>query len=215
MVSSPICLIYRILLLLLMLLMRDNDAFIKIKLYPINTRLKNVPFEQFTTSIKTCKDHTTQLRLNKYRKKYGNRKSMWGDLDAHATRHLYHRILAMEMPNISQFYLDTQLHNDNLFTIASNAIDTRLAVREYARERSMVPVLLLSMLFEFFNKHSCQDKYHVWAKYATQLNIPIATHESDYKNYPTLCRLVIIKSSTTNRRIDELLDLQQTGSPDP
>jgi len=140
---------------------------------------------------------------------YGERQHWYGDLNARATRELYHRLIP------------TQLLNDDsdlpLAQRARRAVAARRAARLYARERTILPVALGSQLVDGVRVLANQGRFQpdglsedqIWSKYASQHGVSL--HEEgclpDCLD-ESLLQTVLRKSCSCNRFVDQLAGLQ-------
>jgi len=159
-----------------------------------------------------------QLRLS-----YGHRQNwLWGDLDACATRQLYHELLP------------TQLLEDERIPTherARLAVAARRAARLYARERGTLPVALSSGLLDGMRVLIQQGTFQpdglseeqIWAKYARQHGLPedalhklVGRQRGDPSDATALgidndfFELVLRKSCSSNRYVDRLVGLERS-----
>ena len=166
------------------------------------------------TSVPTTVE---QLRLS-----YGHRQNwLWGDLDACATRRLYHELLPTQL-----------LEEDSSLPMperARLAVAARRAARLYARERGTLPVSLSSGLLDGMRALLQQGSFQpdglseeqIWAKYARQWGLPeeallklvggLRDEGSNIEDFDEeFFQLVLKKSCTSNEFVDCLVGLHTT-----
>lgn len=128
---------------------------------------------------------------------YGDRPHWWGDLNAHQTRTLYHKLLPVYYPSyISQYPIQT---------LSLMAYKSRKAAKQYARRRSYLPIRWISTLIGTFNNLLEYKRWsplgatyeELWQKYKIQLH----PHASDHQ----IATTIVLKSCHTNEWIDLLL----------
>jgi len=141
--------------------------------------------------------YTTVEALRRHR---GQRKSWFGDLDARATRELYHELLPRGL-----------LEDDaiDLAERARMAVKARHAARLYARERSQLPVSLSCEFADGLRTFMKQGKFQpgglseeqIWQKYQSAG----AGQGDDVQRQIYL--KVLEKSCTSNAKVDRLMGL--------
>lgn len=98
---------------------------------------------------------------------YGDRARWWGDMGAHDTRSLYHKLL----PTYHPFYIMEY----DLETLAFKTFETRKAIKTYVRRRSYLHVRMMSILFDLVRNLFNRKKWkgatfeELWEKYQRQV----------------------------------------------
>ncbi|KAL7464596.1 hypothetical protein ACHAXS_004932 [Conticribra weissflogii] len=100
-----------------------------------------------------------------------NKNRLWGDFDPKTTRRLYHALLPRALLGLHDMGLSSV---DELAPLAYQA---RVAAKKYARERSMLPGRIGSMLYDGFRQWKRYGKFdhrgmtweQVWRKYEDQV----------------------------------------------
>lgn len=134
------------------------------------------------------------------RQQHGQRKHWYGDLDARATRELYHELLPRHL-----------LEDDaiELAERARLAVAARRAARLYARERALLPVSLSCELYDGWRTFMKQGTFQpgglsedqIWQKYQNAFQ----GQGSDAQNQ--IYMMVLEKSCTSNAAVDQLMGL--------
>ena len=156
-------------------------------------------------------DHRINKIVEGYRRRYGKRKTWWGDFNAEKTRRLYHILLPKKKSDSEIFLICNQISSEKnrkemwYNSEVSEVINKRYAAKIYSRERSCLPVLLYSLLFDFIRKNKNKSDTDIFIKYANQMGVSanIDKIESIPKDkYIQLCCKIMEKSSCTNKYID-------------
>lgn len=134
------------------------------------------------------------------RQQHGQRKHWFGDLDARATRELYHELLPRHL-----------LEDDaiELAERARLAVAARRAARLYARERALLPVALSCEFYDGMRTFMKQGTFQpgglsedqIWQKYQNAFQ----GQGSDVQNQ--IYMMVLEKSCTSNAAVDQLMGL--------
>lgn len=138
------------------------------------------------------------LSLDDYVFYYGDRTNWWGDLDAHQTRTLYHKLLPIYYP----YYLTDY----SIETLAVKAFQTRKAVKQYARRRSYFHIRFISMLVDLlhnlweYRRWGSATYEELWQKYKIQLQEQHQLEATDDQ----IASTIVLKSCRTNEWIDFL-----------
>ena len=100
-----------------------------------------------------------------------NKNRLWGDFDPKTTRQLYHTLLPRALLGLHDMGLS------KVDELAPLAYQARVAAKKYARERSMLPGRIGSMLYDGFRQWKRYGKFdhrgmtweQVWRKYEDQV----------------------------------------------
>lgn len=176
--------------------------------YNLNTSRRNI-FENY--AVDSNIDSNIEGLLKQYRIKHGPRFNWWGDLDTKKTRKLYHKLID-ESYSINFNKSTDTIDVIDMYYLACQSIDYRIVAKLYSRERACLHVLLMSLMIDSINRIGVPNKVHekdrIFQKYSVKLGLSISKHhpiEGVY--YKELYRLIIFKSSTTNKIINNILRL--------
>lgn len=130
---------------------------------------------------------------------YGDRDYWWGDMGAHETRSLYHKLL----PTYHLFYRTDY----DPTTLALKAFETRRAVKAYVRRRSYFHVRLTSFVFDKIRNLWVYKRWgdatfeELWRKYEEQVRQQ-HPHLDTEKLHEKTAQTLIHKSCCTNPWFD-------------
>lgn len=185
------------------------------KLYWIILLFTNTHQYEFLSSRRNPKINKI---VDKYRKRYGQRRCWWGDYNAKQTRRLYHILLPKKKSKfeIEKINEDILKQNDRKKmwdeSEMSKSISQRYAAKIYSRERSQVPIFIYAFLFDLVRRNDIKTESDIYYKYAKELGI---SYDFDDLNsipdekYKQLCMIIIEKSRVTNTNIDQYFALKK------
>lgn len=184
---------------------------------------------------KKKKNDDFQARKAAWQAKYGSVQGLvqtfggcspWGDLDAEATRHLYHTLLPRSLWALQEADI---LSAEELAPLAYQA---RVAAKEYARLRSRLPNRLLAMAFDGYrswkrNGNPLNTKgltwQDLWDKYEAQIvqeefQSDLVQGKPIYIDREALTKRIYMrileKSCATNQAFDQMFLTKQESSKD-
>jgi hypothetical protein len=135
----------------------------------------------------------------------GNQNTMWGDLDATTARRLYKTLLPRALMELYRL----GVHPEDLAPLAYQA---RVAAKNYARERSIVPTRLLAMTYDGIRQWKRYGKFQVkgmtydqvWNKYKQLIHEEEEGDLDERDVTAKICLKILERSCETNAHVDRL-----------